>query len=120
MRTDWTRRIYQLEKKYGFSADASPTEAAAKWAVEVRLRVREAEDTRWPNAMEAKSTLECYRKHNESICGSRFHDNGIGSSLLFEARAGALRTLEYRRKFDDAVVSSLCRASKHSDSRDPN
>ncbi|KAL1416079.1 hypothetical protein MTO96_028249 [Rhipicephalus appendiculatus] len=94
MRTDWTRRIYQLEKKYGFSADASPTETAAKWAVEVRLRVREAEDTRWRKAMEAKSTLECYRKHKESICGSRCYDNGIGSSLLFEARAGALRTLE--------------------------
>ncbi|KAL1476512.1 hypothetical protein MTO96_036450 [Rhipicephalus appendiculatus] len=68
MRADWTRRIYQLEKKYGFSADASPTETAAKWAVEVRLRVREAEDTRWRKAMEAKSTLECYRKHKESIC----------------------------------------------------
>ncbi|KAL1434692.1 hypothetical protein MTO96_011467 [Rhipicephalus appendiculatus] len=55
----------------------------------------------------------------ESICGSRFYDSGIGSSLLFEARAGALRTLEYSRKLDDAVrvasshpnavVSSLCR-----------
>ncbi|KAL1471084.1 hypothetical protein MTO96_040109, partial [Rhipicephalus appendiculatus] len=99
MRTDWTRRIYQLKKKYGFSADARPTETAAKWAVEVRLRVREAEDTRWRKAMEAKSSLECYRKHKESICGSRFYDNGIGSSLLFEARAGAIRTLEYRRKF---------------------
>lgn len=65
--------------------------------------------TRWGKAMEAKSTLECYRKHKEIISGSRIYDNSIGSSLLFEARAGALRTLEYRRRFDDDVVSSLCR-----------
>ncbi|KAL1479962.1 hypothetical protein MTO96_051436 [Rhipicephalus appendiculatus] len=109
MRTDWTRKIYQLEKKCGFSAEASPTETAAKWAAEVRLRVREAEDTRLRKAMEAKSTLECYRKHKENICGSCFYDNSIGSSLLFEARTGAFSTLEYCRKFDDAVVSSLCR-----------
>lgn len=109
MRTDWTRRLYQLEKKYGFFAEASPIETAAKWTVEVRMRVREAEETRWREAMEAKSTLECYRKHQDSICGSRLYDNSIGSSLLFEARAGALRTLEYRRKFDATVVSNLCR-----------
>uniref|UniRef100_L7M0D4 Putative tick transposon n=1 Tax=Rhipicephalus pulchellus TaxID=72859 RepID=L7M0D4_RHIPC len=109
MRTDWTRRIYQLEKKYGFFAEAISTETASKWAVEVRLRVREAEDTQWRKAMEAKSTLECYRKHKESISGSRFYDNSAGSSLLFEARAGALRTLEYRRRFDNTFVSSLCR-----------
>ncbi|KAL3205330.1 hypothetical protein MRX96_011226 [Rhipicephalus microplus] len=30
MRTDWTRRLYQLEKKYGFFAEASPIETAAK------------------------------------------------------------------------------------------
>ncbi|KAH8010078.1 hypothetical protein HPB51_024753 [Rhipicephalus microplus] len=88
---------------------ASPIETAAKWTVEVRMRVREAEETRWREAMEAKSTLECYRKHQDSICGSRLYDNSIGSSLLFEARAGALRTLEYRRKFDATVVSNLCR-----------
>ncbi|KAL3196345.1 hypothetical protein MRX96_001680 [Rhipicephalus microplus] len=59
--------------------------------------------------MVAKSTLECYRKHQDSICGSRLYDNGIGSSLLFEARAGALHTLEYHRKFGGAVASNLCR-----------
>ncbi|KAH8032841.1 hypothetical protein HPB51_003078 [Rhipicephalus microplus] len=44
LRTDWTRRLYQLEKKYGFFAEASPIETAAKWTVEVRMRVREAEE----------------------------------------------------------------------------
>ncbi|KAL3190477.1 hypothetical protein MRX96_019995 [Rhipicephalus microplus] len=45
----------------------------------------------------------------QCLCGSRFYDNIIGSSLLFEARAGALCTLEYRRKFDGTVVSSNLR-----------
>ncbi|KAH8023172.1 hypothetical protein HPB51_011286 [Rhipicephalus microplus] len=97
------------QRRESRSYKASPIETAAKWTVEVRMRVREAEETRWREAMEAKSTLECYRKHQDSICGSRLYDNSIGSSLLFEARAGALRTLEYRRKFDATVVSNLCR-----------
>ncbi|KAL3188818.1 hypothetical protein MRX96_002980 [Rhipicephalus microplus] len=59
--------------------------------------------------MEAKSTFDCYRKHQDSMCGSRLYDISIRSRLLFEARVGVLHTLEYHRKFDGTVVSNLCR-----------
>ncbi|KAH7954487.1 hypothetical protein HPB49_019142 [Dermacentor silvarum] len=42
----------------------------------------------------------------------RLYDNSAGSALLFETRAGALRTKVYRRRFDQSVDDSTvqCRA----------
>ncbi|KAH6923713.1 hypothetical protein HPB50_005307 [Hyalomma asiaticum] len=45
----------------------------------------------WYNDAEIHMTM--YRSHKKAIAAERLYDNGIGSSLLFEARAGALRTL---------------------------
>ncbi|KAH7980821.1 hypothetical protein HPB49_019474 [Dermacentor silvarum] len=59
--------------------------------------------------MESKSTLELYRGNKRGISAECFYDNSIGSSLLFEARAGALRTLVYRSRFQDTGMCTKCR-----------
>lgn len=109
MRTDWTRRVYHIEKKYGFFGEKIEADTAAKWSIEVRQRVKEAETTIWSKEMESKSTLELYRGNKRGISGECFYDNSIGSSLLFEARAGALRTLVYRSRFQDTGMCTKCR-----------
>lgn len=49
--------------------------------------------------------------HKQTITSeTRLYDNSLGSRLLFEARAEALRTLPYKRRFDDAVTASVCRS----------
>ncbi|KAH6939751.1 hypothetical protein HPB50_021555 [Hyalomma asiaticum] len=60
--------------------------------------------------MMQKSTLTMYRSHKKAIAAERLYDNGIGSSLLFEARAGALRTLVYRRRYDTSpdATTAMC------------
>ncbi|KAH7954694.1 hypothetical protein HPB49_020982 [Dermacentor silvarum] len=109
MRTDWTRRVYHIEKKYGFFGEKIEADTAAKWSIEVRRRVKEAETTIWSKEMESKSTLELYRGNKRGISAECFYDNSIGSSLLFEARAGALRTLVYRSRFQDTGMCTKCR-----------
>ncbi|KAH7977358.1 hypothetical protein HPB49_000942 [Dermacentor silvarum] len=59
--------------------------------------------------MESKSTLELYRGNKRGISAECFYDNSIGSSLLFEASAGALRTLVYRSRFQDTGMCTKCR-----------
>ncbi|KAH7980552.1 hypothetical protein HPB49_017178 [Dermacentor silvarum] len=44
-----------------------------------------------------------------------FYDNSVGSSLLFEARAGRLRTLAYRHHNDPTIASTICRACGEDD-----
>ncbi|KAH7974657.1 hypothetical protein HPB49_017729 [Dermacentor silvarum] len=113
MRTDWTRRVYHIEKKYGFFGEKIEADTAAKWSIEVRRRVKEAETTIWSKEMESKSTLELYRGNKRGISAECFYDNSIGSSLLFEARAGALRTLVYRSHFQDTETGGArCETAK--------
>ncbi|KAH7986745.1 hypothetical protein HPB49_025834 [Dermacentor silvarum] len=109
MRTDWTRRLYQIEKKYGFFGEEIAADIATKWSVEVYRRVKEAETTIRSKEMESKSTLELYRGNKQGISAECFYDNSIGSCLLFEARAGALRTLVYRSHFQDTRMCRKCK-----------
>lgn len=67
MRTDWTRRVHQLVRKYGFLTGTVITDNAAKWSLEVRRRVKEAENTPRCEGMEHKSTLDFYRCHKQEI-----------------------------------------------------
>ncbi|KAH7953360.1 hypothetical protein HPB49_007350 [Dermacentor silvarum] len=60
--------------------------------------------------MAAKSTLAVYRRHKQEISTVDFYDNALGSKLLFEARAGALRTLARQRRISDEVPSVVRRA----------
>ncbi|KAH7948713.1 hypothetical protein HPB49_001177 [Dermacentor silvarum] len=103
------RGLYQIEKKYGFFGEEIEADTATKWSVEVRRRVKEAETTIWSKEMESESTLELYQGNKRGISAECFYDNSIGSSLLFEARAGALRTLVYRSRFQDTGMCTKCR-----------
>ncbi|KAH8009173.1 hypothetical protein HPB51_011345 [Rhipicephalus microplus] len=53
--------------------------------------------------MEDECTLLTYRTHKADIGIECLYNNSGGSALLFEARAGALRRLSYRRKFDTSA-----------------
>ncbi|KAG0431634.1 hypothetical protein HPB47_021574, partial [Ixodes persulcatus] len=59
---------------------------------------------------QTKKTLQVYLTHKTIIASEALlYDNSLGSRLLSEARAGALRTLVYRRRFDATVTTSTCR-----------
>ncbi|XP_037562749.1 uncharacterized protein LOC119442090 [Dermacentor silvarum] len=94
VRTRWMKRLQQLRKKFGFFCCPTQAENAQ---------------------VSAKATLQLYRTCKTDIHREDFYDNSIGSSLLFEARAGALRTLEYRHHFDPTIASTICRACGEED-----
>ncbi|KAG0426005.1 hypothetical protein HPB47_026863 [Ixodes persulcatus] len=77
----------------------------------VRLTsVAESLTQQWLQDAQTKSTLGVYLANKKTIASKvRLYDNSLGSRFLFEARAGALRTLCYRRRFDTTVTSKTCR-----------
>ncbi|KAH7959553.1 hypothetical protein HPB49_011875 [Dermacentor silvarum] len=105
IRTRWTKRLQQLSKKYGFFASPVQEETERKWAKAVETLVRQTEADTWRQDIEGKSTLKLYREYKQEIRVEPHYDNSVASSLLFEARAGALRTLANRRSFGDNGVS---------------
>ncbi|KAH8042333.1 hypothetical protein HPB51_021944 [Rhipicephalus microplus] len=92
MNTPRRRRLHNLCRKYSLFTDPVQEDSERKWAVGVRNRVQEAETSMWQAAMEMKPSLALYRAHKTTISAERLYDNNVGSALLFEARAGALRT----------------------------
>ncbi|KAG0412791.1 hypothetical protein HPB47_010058 [Ixodes persulcatus] len=93
VQTQWTRRVNQLRKKYGFfTQPVMETTEANK-----------------------KSSLQIYSAHKDIIGPEAYYDNSLGSRLLFEARAGALRTRLYRQRFDPAIESVRCGACGQED-----
>lgn len=110
IRTAWTKRVQHLRNKFGFFANEVRADTARGWARLVGAQVQQQEQESWRKAMEKKDTLQLYRRCKPDIKVERLYDNSTGSALLFEARAGALRTLEYRSRFDASVTSTLCRA----------
>lgn len=113
LRTKWTRRMYRLEQKYGLSRKPVEANSATLWTREVRLRVCAAEEEEWRRSCSEKSSLALYRAHKRAISSVRLYDNSLGSTLLFEARAGALRTRVRQKRLDDSVEDVLCRACVH-------
>uniref|UniRef100_A0A6M2CT54 Putative tick transposon n=1 Tax=Rhipicephalus microplus TaxID=6941 RepID=A0A6M2CT54_RHIMP len=53
-----------------------------------------------------KSAQEIYRTFKQEIAKERIYDNTRGSSVLFEARTGVLRTKTYRAKYE--AVDTVC------------
>ncbi|KAG0425531.1 hypothetical protein HPB47_027303 [Ixodes persulcatus] len=57
-----------------------------------------------------------YHRYKHDISAeTRLYDNSLGSRLLFESRAGGLRTQVYRRRFDQTVESVACRVCGQAD-----
>ncbi|KAH8032139.1 hypothetical protein HPB51_023283 [Rhipicephalus microplus] len=57
-----------------------------------------------------KSALDIYRTFKQEIAKERIYDNTRGSSLLFEARTGVLRTKTYRAKYEG--VDTVCKVAR--------
>ncbi|KAH6934664.1 hypothetical protein HPB50_026725 [Hyalomma asiaticum] len=101
-----------LRRKYGLF-DYIETGPGRQTEKDVRARVREAEGEMWQSAMLPKATLSTYRENKTEIATEpALYDNSCGGTLLFEARAGALRTLDYRSRFDCApeTRAAVCRS----------
>ncbi|KAH7963522.1 hypothetical protein HPB52_021289 [Rhipicephalus sanguineus] len=109
IRTQWCARAQTLRRKYGFLARTEDEAAERKTAI--RTLVRQAENAQWSANAQRKTTMALYCEHKGEISAEPLYDNSVGSTLLFEARAGALRTLSYRRHFDadPDVQMALCR-----------
>ena len=78
----------------------------------IRKKVREIETVNWMQRMETKRTTEIYKNEKKEIGRENLYDNTKGSALLFEARAGCLRTKTYRSKYSKLEETCVCR-SKH-------
>ncbi|KAG0423841.1 hypothetical protein HPB47_000389 [Ixodes persulcatus] len=106
----WQKRLYQFESKYGFFADLFQASSATEWEREVCKKIRDQETQQWLKDVQSKTTLDVHVAHERTIDSeARLYDNSLGSRLLFEARAGALRTLSYRRHFNSTVTTNVCR-----------
>ncbi|KAG0430463.1 hypothetical protein HPB47_022665 [Ixodes persulcatus] len=104
------KRLYQLQHKYGFFSQPVDASTETEWSSEVRKRVLDSDTQQWLQDAQTKSTLGVYLANKITIASEvRLYDNSLGSRFLFEARAGALRTLSYRRRFDTTVTSTMCR-----------
>ncbi|KAH7965221.1 hypothetical protein HPB49_004766 [Dermacentor silvarum] len=105
-------RLLNNERKFSLFTDPVQEDSERKWLMEVRTRVQEAETSMWQSTIDQKSSLALYTVHKTAISVERLYDNSVGSALLFETRAGALRTKVYRRCFDQSVDDSTvqCRA----------
>ncbi|KAH7985249.1 hypothetical protein HPB52_024227 [Rhipicephalus sanguineus] len=73
--------------------------------------VRQTENAQWSANVQRNTTMVLYCAHKGEISTEPLCDNSVGSMLLFEAQAGALRTLRYRRHFDanPDVQVALCK-----------
>ncbi|KAG0411640.1 hypothetical protein HPB47_011244 [Ixodes persulcatus] len=112
LQSRWRKRLYQLEKKFCFFTEPVEATTEKEWESVVRKRVREQENVQWLEleAARTKSTLTMYAELKQQITAeTRLYDNSLGSRLLFEARAGALRTLVYKQRFDNSVQLTVCR-----------
>ncbi|KAG0425008.1 hypothetical protein HPB47_027798 [Ixodes persulcatus] len=99
-----------LSRSMAFFSDPVEASSEREWASEVKKKVRDNEAQQWLRDAQTKTTLQVYLTHKTTIASEALlYDNSLGSRLLSEARAGALRTLVYRRRFDATVTSSACR-----------
>ncbi|XP_037557960.1 uncharacterized protein LOC119435064 [Dermacentor silvarum] len=111
IQTQWRSRVQFLRRKYGLLNYSETGGARCETAKGVQDHVRETERELWKSAMASKTTLRLYCDNKGTITPEPIYDNSGGSALLFEARAGALRTLDYRSRFDCApeVQAAVCR-----------
>ena len=98
LNTKWTNRTRKLTFKYIQGGDEQK--------ISVEKRVKETERKLWEERMQGKSALTIYRAQKQEIKREQLYDNSLGSSLLFEARTGVLRTKTYRAKFQE--IDTLC------------
>uniref|UniRef100_A0A023FFT7 Putative outcast ele5 orf2-h 1e-60-j 4 n=1 Tax=Amblyomma cajennense TaxID=34607 RepID=A0A023FFT7_AMBCJ len=91
--TRWVKRVRGLATKFEVPLPAlCDLKGTSLSRGQLRARVSATETHRWRTTAENKSALSTYCARKTEIKQERFYDNSVGSSLLFEARAGVLRT----------------------------
>ena len=98
--TKWRKLTRKLSIKYLDCRRGANQETA------VKKKVKETERGLWKTGMQTKSALGTYRTFKQEIAKENIYDNSRGSSLLFEARTGVLRTKMYRVKYQG--IDTLC------------
>ena len=92
--TQWRRKTSRLTMKY-VKISGEPKTAKA-----IKKEARQTETNKWKEKMESKTSLEMYRAEKFEIRKENLYDNSKGSALLFEARAGCLRTKSFVGKYN--------------------
>ena len=100
--TEWRKRSRKLATKYRI------IETVNRQPGVIRKKVREIETVNWMQRMETKRTMEIYKNEKKEIRRENLYDNTKGSALLFEARAGCLRTKTYRNKYSELDETCVC------------
>ncbi|XP_049522539.1 uncharacterized protein LOC125945030 [Dermacentor silvarum] len=98
--TKWRKLTRKLSIKYFDCRRGANQETA------VKKKVKETERGLWKTWRQTKSALRTYRTFKQEIAKENIYDNSRGSSLLFEARTGVLRTKMYRVKYQG--IDTLC------------
>ncbi|XP_075728810.1 uncharacterized protein LOC142770846 [Rhipicephalus microplus] len=101
--TKWRKLTRKLTRKY-IENSRWPNQKE----LSVKKKVKETETDMWRMGMMKKSALEIYQTFKQEIAKERIYDNTRGSSLLFEATTGVLRTKTYRAKYEG--VDTVCSA----------
>nr|XP_050025368.2 uncharacterized protein LOC126520614 [Dermacentor andersoni] len=100
--TRWRKRTRKLTSKYLGSSGGTSKESS------VKKMVNETERGMWSTEMLTKSALETYRTFKQEIAKENIYYNSKGSSMLFEARTGVLRTKTYRARYQE--IDLVCEA----------
>lgn len=108
--TKWKKRVRALAHKNEVPLPAlNNLKETSLTRRQLRERVVEAETRKWAEKAAAKTSLRLYSSHKHTIAKEGLYDNLPGSAMLFEARAGVLRTRMWRRRWDEGV-DLLCAA----------
>ena len=74
----------------------------------IRAKVREYDNRKWREEMEAKSTLWVYRKFKRKIEEEKFYDNSWASEILFSARTNTLVLEDLKRHSKEDTSCKIC------------
>lgn len=116
LQTDWMRRSRNLDYKYGVGANRNEATDYIKWEKEVKRIVKKNQEAIWRREGLKKKSLNLYMK-KPNPAPENFYDGGQGSSLLFQARVGALRTAERMKQIfkEEESDCKLCNEGKPED-----
>ena len=80
-----------------------------KWKKIVNVKVREYGLNKWKSSMDAKSTLQWYKRKCQPAC-EKLYDGSYGSELLFKARSQSLEVnaRTYRWNSDGSKLCKMC------------
>lgn len=95
--TRWTRRLGRLSSKYEVPLPSlSRLKETSVSGKAVRERVKEVETRNWRMRAASKPAMQVYITHKQCIRREGWYDNDAGSSLMFEARSGMLKTRQWQ------------------------